>query len=297
MKQINKSTIAKVLGLGVILTTPLIFMTSCSASTVGTPMQAKVMVNGKNIDEKDYVTSETVKSAIFVASHVAQPAIILNNNPFECNALLQSANTDATKAFYYFMTSSYFSGSGPFIESDYAIGLALQSIDVELTETDTLKKPGSAAVDSQPLHIPSVKMKYVFYNRYSKNTVDNIDTIKKDLNYWKDQDSFEDKTLAETYINNVQSSYTVTIPVNAEYNLKHESGNGDWTIASGSWNFTGATGSKVNSSISFDSNGINKFVDTLSKTAADSLTAKYNADEKWTKDKINDYKGMISTIA
>lgn len=296
MKQINKSSIAKVLGLGVVLSTPLIFMTSCSATTVGTPLQAKIMVNNANINDVADFTSAPVKAAVSLAAQIAVPAITLNNSPGLPNAVMNSSDATAN-AFYYFMTSSYISGSGPFIDTDKAIGLALESINVNANIDSVKKAPEASAADSTGnFSITNVQMKYVFYNRYTKATITDLNTIKSDLTYWNDQGSFI-KSDFNNHINNVKSSFTVTIPLSATYNLEHKKDVADWTIQdSSSWSFSG-TGSLVKDPISFASNGINTFVQNLSLAASNLLTAKYNENSQWIKDTTAQYKGLISTIA
>ncbi len=302
MSKINKFSIIKVLGLGAVLTTPLIFMTSCSSGEVGTPKTPHTLVNGKNIE--DY--GEDAGSAKAIAGEISQffaMTIPLNYNHASSettNLLLQSAPDQVAKQFEFFWTSEFISGSGPFIESDKVLGLALDSVNLGITQADwdDITKKSTTDVPSKQISFTSVKMKFVWWNKYKAKEVSGQE-VKDNLNYWLDQGTILNTEQNKNYINTVKDSYEIEFNFKGDYELEAKANN-PWSIKSAKWTFPGATGSLVNGKTFERKPDVHQISDLISKFRTfneKSQKPKDNVGVDFYKNIKNEYGGLIKSVS
>ncbi len=294
MNKINKLNILKVLGLGIVLTTPLLFMTSCSSTEVGTSKKASVLVNGKNLEE--YKEATTASAAISEVAQFCASTIPLNFNhadPSTQNALLATPSAIANN-FNFFWTTEFISGSGPFIDTSKVLGLTLESINVNASNMDAFNtKPASGATAA--LSVSSVSMKFIWWNKYEAKVVSG-DDVKNNLNYWKEQGNFLPE--AQTYIDSVQQSYTINFNINATYNLKEAEEK--WSINDAQWSFPGATGKEISGKTFVRNADTHEIIDLINKFVnynKDSQKPKYNVDKAFYESIKDGYAGLINSIA
>ena len=303
MSKINKLTFVKVLGLGAVLTTPLIFMTSCSSGEIGTPKTPYTSVNNKNVE--DY--GDDAASAKAIAGEIAQffaSTIPVNYNHASnetTNLLLAGTPDDTAKAFDFFWTTEFTSGSGPFIDKDKVLGLTLDNVNLVTTQADwdnITKKPSGAGA-SQALTFTSVEMKFVWWNKYQARTVSGQE-VKDNLNYWLSEGTILDTQEHKNFINGVKDSYTITFNFNGVYNLEAKEANSPWSIKDATWTFPGATGSLLNGKSFERKPDVHQIADLISQFRT------YNEKSQKPKDNVNvdfykeiktNYGGMIKSVS
>lgn len=310
----SKSRLLKIFAFGTIIATPMLFMTSCSSAEPGTRFQPKIISNDDKSQSVDSLTkSTTVKAALQDFVPIAASTHLLNNNNVFKNVLINNTsikNQDDDKTsmqaqFNALMSLPYVSGSGPFINTNNDIGLALTQISVknDIDSHPELKdKPTSETETTSTLNINSIQLTYSFYNRYSEKHDYNESEVRSILKTWIDEGNVVDETLKNA-MTNAKPSYTVDLSFAGSYTFTGKK-DADWVLSKANWTFAGAIGSSLQGNISYDSKtqelgkgGTHQLATALTEAISKSQNYEFNTSGTFYEDVHNKYAGLVKSIA
>lgn len=286
MKQISRTKILKVLALGAVVTTPMLFMTSCSSSEPGTRYIPTISLGGVNVQE----IKSSAAGVIQDVASFATSAQILNNNAIAPNSLYNGTPSTEAINFNALMTEPFVSGSGPFIEQDNVVGLVLSNVDLKATLDPDLKEANAKADGEKKLDITSVELSFKWYNKYLNKIYTNFP--KSELQSWIDSGNVKSSSLKQA-MTTEKTEYKVIVNIAASYTFEGKA-NKPWAIKKeAKWEFANSTGSELKGP--FDSiSKINDLRTKISNEASKTQSNKYASDKSFFEETKKKFGGIIT---
>lgn len=258
------------LGLGTIISLPILTLTSCSSEASIKKFQYKINVSGKSIED---LKSKYIKDKIAYISSV--PVLLMNLNLCTSN---KSLLVSTPEIFAYLMGNSWISGGSTYVDESNRINFGVTKITVTSTGFDT--EPTASATTT--LDISKINITYGFYNP------SNGTQLYTDINQIKSMLS------KNSNINNDMLSKINVTEFNAEFNVTY---NEELEVIKDAKDFSQKknTDPKLTIGNSGDIKGsseVSKYISNLSKTA--STNNPNNIDQNEIKNK---YNGSIVSIS
>lgn len=208
---------ASLIGLGTVVSLPILMLTSCSSEPSIKQFEYNVTVGGTSVKD---LKSEYIKGRIANVSSIA--AMLMSLNLSTSN---QSLLVSTPEVFAYLMGNSWICGGSTYVDESYRISFGMTEIKVNGSGFDSDPSTNQSSIPN--LVISNIEINYGFYNP------DNGTQIYTDINQIKNMLNNNPNINKEMVSKITSASYTATFSIEYSEELEMINNAKDFSLKSG----------------------------------------------------------------